>query len=79
VRSANKTWSPPHTYLLADGLVSTAEAARSLSVSRSFLYVAMGRGELPYVKLGRARRIPRRALIEFVAARLRGSTAGSAP
>jgi excisionase family DNA binding protein len=54
--------------------VPVAEAARLLSVSRSFVYTAMERGHLLYVKLGRARRIPRRALTEYVAARLRGGT-----
>lgn len=58
--------------LVADGLLSVAEASALLSVSRSFLYAAMGRGELAYCRLGRTRRIPRRALIEFAASRLSG-------
>ena len=58
--------------LLEDGLVSVAEAAQFLSLSRSSLYVLMDAGRLAYVKLGRARRIPRRALIELVRANLRG-------
>jgi excisionase family DNA binding protein len=33
------------------------EAARLLAISRSSLYHLMDRGELPYVKLGKARRI----------------------
>jgi excisionase family DNA binding protein len=59
--------------LLADGLVPVSEAAAFLGVSRSTLYALMERGELPYVKIGRARRVPRRALITLAAARLRGA------
>jgi hypothetical protein len=33
----------------------------------------MDRGELAFVKLGRSRRIPKRALIELAARELRGS------
>lgn len=58
--------------LVADGLVTISEATKLLSVSRSFLYLAMERGELAYCRFGRARRIPRRALLEFAAARLNG-------
>jgi excisionase family DNA binding protein len=60
------------TETVADGLLTIVDAARLLAVSRSYLYQVMDRGELPHVKLGRARRIPRRALLEFAASRLRG-------
>jgi excisionase family DNA binding protein len=53
--------------LLAEGLLTVREAASLCRVSRGFLYAAMERGELPYCKLGRARRIPRRGLLEFAA------------
>lgn len=43
------------------------EAALFSGVGRSFLYEAMKRGELPYVKIGSARRIPKRALEEWLA------------
>jgi excisionase family DNA binding protein len=58
--------------LLAEGLVPVSEAAEFLGVSRSMVYVLMENGQLPYVKIGRARRIPRRALLAFAAERLRG-------
>jgi excisionase family DNA binding protein len=58
--------------LLAEGLVPVSEAAEFLGVSRSLLYALMDRGELPFVKIGRCRRIPRRALLAFAAERLRG-------
>ena len=61
-----------HTDLVADGLLTVREAARFLRLSRSNLYALMERGELAFVKLGRSRRIPRRALVELAAAHLEG-------
>jgi excisionase family DNA binding protein len=51
--------------LVADGLVSVSEAGKFLNLSRATLYVLMERGELPYCKIGGARRIPRKALVEL--------------
>lgn len=59
--------------LVADGHVTVTEAARFLDLSRSAVYSLMERGELPYVKFGRARRVPKRGLIEFAASMLRGA------
>lgn len=58
--------------MVEEGLLSVREAARFLSVSRSTLYELMESGQLHYVKLGRARRIPRRAVLELAARNLRG-------
>ena len=58
--------------LVADGLVTVQEAALFLSVSRSKLYELMDKGELKFAKLGRSRRIPRRALIDLAASSLQG-------
>ena len=60
------------TELVADGLLTVREAAEFLRLSRSALYRLMDRGALPFVKLGRNRRIPRRALVELAARGLRG-------
>ena len=60
--------------LVADGLVSIDEAMTFLSVGRSTLYELMERGLLSYAKIGRCRRIPKKALIAFAAANLRGGT-----
>lgn len=49
--------------VLNEGLATITDAMRFLSVSRAALYALMARGELPYCKLGRSRRIPRRALV----------------
>lgn len=58
--------------LVAEGLLSVGEAARFLSLSRTTLYELMESGRLVYVKLGRARRIPRRAVIALATSNLRG-------
>ena len=58
--------------LVADGLLTIQEAALFLSISRSKLYELMDNGELTFVKLGRSRRIPRRALIDLAASGLQG-------
>lgn len=58
--------------LVADGLVTVAEACRLLAVSRSFLYTEMDAGALPFCRLGRSRRIPRRAVLEYAARYLQG-------
>lgn len=49
--------------LVSDGLVTVPEAAAFLRVSRSTIYVLMDRGDLPYVRIGSARRIPKKALV----------------
>ena len=38
-------------------LVRVTEVARHLSLSRSMIYQMMDRGVLPYVKLGKSRRV----------------------
>jgi excisionase family DNA binding protein len=59
--------------LVHDGLNRIDEAAEFLGLSRSQIYALMEAQELVYVKIGRSRRIPRRALIEFAARCLRGA------
>lgn len=49
------------------GLVTVRAAGEFLSVSRSMLYGMMDSGKLQYVKIGRARRIPQRSLIDLAA------------
>jgi excisionase family DNA binding protein len=58
--------------IVADGLMTVPEAAKFLRISRSKLYETMDKGELAYVKLGKPRRIPRRAVIDLVSRQLRG-------
>ncbi len=47
-------------------LLPIPAAAEALGISRSTLYGLMDRGELEYVKVGRARRIPAAAIERFV-------------
>ncbi|MEX0717798.1 MAG: helix-turn-helix domain-containing protein [Planctomycetaceae bacterium] len=47
-------------------LLTVREAADRLALGRSTLYNLMDRGALPYVKIGRARRIPPQALERLV-------------
>jgi excisionase family DNA binding protein len=63
--------------LVSDGLLNVAESAVFLRLSRSAVYALMERGELQYVKLGRARRIPRRALEQLAASNMQGGWATS--
>jgi excisionase family DNA binding protein len=57
--------------LMVDGLQRVEAAGRFLGISRSLVYELMESGELPYVKIGRSRRLPHRALIEFAARHLK--------
>ncbi len=50
----------------SEGLARVCEAERFLSLSRATVYALMERGELEYVKIGRSRRIPWKALEELV-------------
>jgi excisionase family DNA binding protein len=49
--------------LVESGLRTIEEARAFTRLSRSALYGLMERGELPYVKLGRRRLVPQRALL----------------
>lgn len=51
----------------AEGALSVTDAARFMGCSRKFLFDLMGRGELPWGRLGKSRRIPRGALIDLLA------------
>ncbi len=65
----------PQWELVKDGLVDVREAMRFTGLSRSSIYMLMENGSLPYVTLGRARRIPRNAWVELAASNLRGGWA----
>jgi excisionase family DNA binding protein len=63
MRTFGPAGSTPAATLLADGNFTIHEAVEFSGLSRSALYNAMAAGSLPYVKLGRCRRIPKRALL----------------
>ena len=48
-------------------LVTVAEASVLMGISRSLLYSLVMRGEVPSIKIGRARRIPVTAIDEWIA------------
>ena len=62
--------------LLADGCCDLTAAIGFSGLSRSQLYVEMQGGTLPFVKVGKRTLIPKRALIRFLAKRLRGPLGG---
>jgi excisionase family DNA binding protein len=52
-----------------DRLVYTvAEAGEVLGISRAFAYELVARGELPVIRLGRRRLVPKTALVALVEA-----------
>ena len=63
-----------------DRLVLTiAEAAEVLGVSRAFAYELAARGEIPVLRLGRRRLVPRRALLQMVGEETQGASPVPAP
>lgn len=58
--------------LCMDGMVTVKDAAAFLQMSISSVYLLMERGKLTYAKIGRSRRIPRRALLGLAAESLVG-------
>ena len=49
----------------SDGLLTVPETVEFLKLSRSAIYSLLKLGRLPYVQLGRHRRIPRKAVVAF--------------
>jgi len=49
-------------------VVSVGEAAELLGISRAFAYELVARGELPVIRLGRRRLVPKVALLDCIAA-----------
>ena len=56
--------------ILDDGLERVSEAARFLSVSRSYIYKLLNLGVLPSVKIGSSRRIPIRSVRDLASTSL---------
>ena len=56
--------------MVQDGMVTLQEAQDFLRISRQTLWRLTKAGQLPYVRIGRTRRIPKQALVEFAAGRL---------
>jgi excisionase family DNA binding protein len=56
----------PTRVAVADGAMAINEAVELSGFSRSFLYKLMENGQLAYIKIGKARRIPRRSLLDLL-------------
>ena len=59
-----------HSELLNDGLERVTDAARFLGVSRTQIYKMIDDGVLPYVTIGKTRKIPIRAVRDLAVNRL---------
>jgi excisionase family DNA binding protein len=51
--------------LVEDGFATLPQGGKFLALCRASLYALMDKGELPYAKFGKSRRIPWRALHEY--------------
>ena len=60
-------------------LYRPAEAAEALRVSRSKVYELMNRGEIPWVRVGKVRRVPVEALRQLIRTRVVDRTRGGSP
>ncbi len=49
------------------GAMTVEAAAEFMGLGRTFLYGAMERGELRYIKAGKRRLIPRQAAVDYLA------------
>jgi excisionase family DNA binding protein len=70
-RQTATTTAPSAAELCADGLLSTRDAARFMGISRSAVYLLLSTHDLPSVRIGRRRLIPKRACVELAALALR--------
>jgi excisionase family DNA binding protein len=59
--------------VLDGGLVKISEAAEMLRLSRSKVYQLMDAGQIPYLKMGKNRRIARQSLTDYVKRSMVGS------
>ncbi|MEU6967399.1 helix-turn-helix domain-containing protein [Kitasatospora aureofaciens] len=51
--------------------LTVEEAARRLSIGRTTMYALIKGGEIETIPIGRARRVPAEAVVEFARARMR--------
>lgn len=59
---------PENTNIVEEGLLTVEEASKFLRLSPSKIYKMMYDGSITFCRLGRARRIPLRALHDFASA-----------
>lgn len=61
--------------LFDDGLLTIQQASKFLGLSRAGIYSLMKNDHLLYVMVGSVRRIPKRALFEYLESGIRGDRA----
>jgi excisionase family DNA binding protein len=66
IRNANSRLGDQRRWSPDEGLLTASEVARLLHISRSQVYILMGRGDLPGLKVGRARRFRREDLRRYL-------------
>lgn len=52
--------------VLQDDVLTVAQAAKFLRLGRNAVYDAIGRGEIPHRRIGRAIRLSRAALVQWL-------------
>lgn len=65
IQECRKSRMSSNENLCALGLLTVPEAASFLRISRSKLYLLMKNGELPFVRLGGCRRVPKLAVVQI--------------
>lgn len=58
--------SDNNTSPMSDGFVRPKDVAEFMAVSRCHVYRLMDAGKLPWVQIGDARRIPTKAVVEYI-------------
>lgn len=71
VADGREAENDPREQALSDGVMSISQVAEFCNVSTRLVYKLMERG-LPWVKIGRHRKVPRRSLIKYLAEHLVG-------
>lgn len=56
--------------LFKDGFLTVPQVAKYLSIGKTLVYSLMDRGELKYCKFGKARRIPKKEVVQFAKDRM---------
>ncbi len=56
--------------VLSEGLMKISEAAKLMSLGRTKISEMCNDGELPFVRIGKGRRIPRRSVMNYLKANL---------
>lgn len=54
-----------------EGLLSVTQAAHYMGITRPTVYRLMEAGELPFTRVGRCRRIPKRSIINYLQRNMR--------